>query len=126
VLGYAGARTFHLDPRATMASKHTYKVIFHNHGKVYEIYARDVHQSAMVGFVEVEKLMFGEKSAIVLDPSEEQLKSEFKGVNRCYIPMHAVIRIDEVDKLGHGKVSELGADKVTPLPLYPPGDLRKP
>lgn len=109
-----------------MANKPTtYKVIFHSHGKVYEIYARDVHQSGLYGFIEVEKLLFGEKSSVVVDPSEEHLKSEFKGVHRCYIPIHAVIRIDEVDRQGHGKITEVGTEKVTPLPVYTPGAPRK-
>jgi len=109
-----------------MASKHTYKVIFHNQGKIYEIFARDVHQSAMIGFIEVEKLIFGEKSTVVVDPSEEHLKSEFDGVSRSYIPIHAIIRIDEVDKQGHGKITEVKGDKIMPFPVYPQGEPRKP
>ena len=42
-----------------MSGKPLYKVIFHNQGKVYEIYARNVHQGGMFGFVEVEKIVFG-------------------------------------------------------------------
>lgn len=107
-----------------MASKKTtYRINFHNQGKVYEIYARDVHQSGLFGFIEVEKLVFGEKSTVLVDPSEESLKSEFAGVRRTYIPMHAVIRIDEVDKSGHGKITD-GGDKsgsVTPFPVFAPG-----
>ncbi|MGE0383555.1 MAG: DUF1820 family protein [Gammaproteobacteria bacterium] len=109
-----------------MASRHTYKVIFHNQGKVYEIYARNVHQSAMYGFVEVEKLVFGEKSTVVLDPSEEHLKTEFSGVSRVYVPYHAIIRIDEVDKTGTGKVTDASGDKITPLPFFGPGTPKKP
>ena len=45
--------------------------MFHNQGKVYEIYAQNVHHSAMFGFIEVEKLLFGEKSSVVVDPTEE-------------------------------------------------------
>ncbi|MCC7410732.1 MAG: DUF1820 family protein [Gammaproteobacteria bacterium] len=108
-----------------MATKHTYKVIFHNQGKVYEIFARAVHQSNLYGFIEVEKVLFGEKSSIVLDPSEEHLKSEFNGVSRSYIPIHAIIRIDEVDRQGHGKITEVSGDKVTALPIYTPGEPRK-
>lgn len=110
-----------------MATRHIYKVIFHNQGKVYEVYARAIHQSALYGFIEIEKILFGEKSALVVDPSEEHLKSEFKGVSRSYIPIHAVIRIDEVDKQGQGRITEAGGEKVTPLPMYVPGgDTRKP
>ncbi len=40
-----------------MPRKPIYKIIFHNQGKVYEIYAGSVHQCAMFSFIEVEKLI---------------------------------------------------------------------
>ena len=103
-----------------MSKKSTYRVSFHNQGKVYEVYARKVHQSGLFGFIEIEDLIFGEKSSLVVDPSEENLKSEFKGVQRTYIPMHAVIRIDEVEKTGHPKITEVtgSSDKIAPFPVY--------
>ena len=78
-----------------MTTKTTYRISFHNQGKIYEIYALDVHQSGLFGFIEVENIVFGEKTAVVVDPSEENLKTEFEGVQRTYLPMHSVIRIDE-------------------------------
>jgi len=86
--------------------------MFHNQGKVYEIYAQNVHHSAMFGFIEVEKLLFGEKTSVVVDPTEENLKNEFNGVERTYIPMHSIIRIDEVEKQGTAKISEGNAKAV--------------
>lgn len=111
-----------------MTSKHIYKVIFVNQGKIYEVYARDIAQSAMYGFVEVENLIFGEKSAVVIDPSEERLKSEFSGVTRTYIPMHAVIRIDEVEKEGTAKIHPVeGSSQVVGFPgAYVPSGADKP
>ena len=76
-------------------SKKTYRITFHNQGKIYEIYAKSVHQSDLFGFIEVEQIVFGEKSSLLVDPSEERLKTEFSGVKRTYIPMHAVVRIDD-------------------------------
>ncbi len=103
-----------------MSKKPLYKVIFHNQGKVYEIYARDVHQGSMFSFIEIEKLVFGEKSSIVVDPSEESLKAEFSNVTRTYIPLHAIIRIDEVEKQGLARVTEVNArgGNIMPFPLY--------
>ncbi|MBX9607968.1 MAG: DUF1820 family protein [Gammaproteobacteria bacterium] len=105
------------------AKKTTYRISFLNQGKVYEIYARNVQQSGIFGFIEVEKLLFGEKSTLLVDPSEEHLKSEFEGVSRTYIPMHAVLRIDEVEKSGHGKITraEGSSDKIAPFPVFAPG-----
>jgi hypothetical protein len=110
-----------------MSKKTLYKVIFHNQGKIYEIYAKSVHQGAMFGFIEIEKLIFGEKTALVLDPSEENLKSEFSDVARTYIPMHSVIRIDEVHKQGTAKITQTSGkgENVMPFPVYTPGEESK-
>ena len=83
-----------------------YKVIFHNQNRVYEVYARQIFQSDMWGFIEIEEYVFGERSQLVVDPSEEKLKNEFAGVTRSYVPMHSIIRIDEVEKEGACKISE--------------------
>ena len=87
-----------------MSEKHIYKITFFNQEQVYEIYAKHVYQGDMYGFVIVEDLVFGEKSSIVVDPSEEKLRSEFAGVNRSFIPMHEIIRIDQVKKRGIAKI----------------------
>jgi len=105
-----------------MSKKPLYKVIFHNQGKVYEIYARSVHQGAMFGFIEIEKLVFDESSAVLVDPTQENLKAEFNAVSRTYIPLHAIIRIDEVNKKGSAKVSApTTGENITPFPIYTPG-----
>jgi hypothetical protein len=91
----------------TMANEPVYKVIFHNGNQVFEVFARQIYQSDMWGFIEVEEYLFGERSQILVDPGEEKLKNEFSGVKRSYIPMQAIIRIDEVDKEGSGKVSNV-------------------
>ncbi len=87
-----------------MSEKHIYKVVYYNQKQVYEIYAKHVYQGDMYGFVIVEDFVFGEKSAIVVDPSEDKLRSEFNGVKRSFIPMHEIIRIDEVKKQGTAKI----------------------
>ena len=106
-----------------MAARHLYKIMFVSQGKMYEIYARSVSQGSLFGFIEVEKLVFGERSSVVVDPSEERIKSEFESVKRTYIPMHAVIRIDEVEKQGVSKISSVEGGNVAqfPMPVYPPG-----
>jgi hypothetical protein len=109
-----------------MAASHIFKVLFVNQGKVYEVYARKVGHGSLFGFIEVEELVFGERSTVVLDPAEERIKSEFSGVKRTYLPLHSVLRIDEVRKQGVAKIMALEAANVTqfPVPLYssPPGD----
>ena len=80
-------------------SSEIYKITFLNKGKVYEVFVKQVYQSDLYGFVEVEDYVFDEKKQVVVDPTEEKLKSEFTGVKRSFIPMQAIIRIDEVEKV---------------------------
>ncbi len=104
-----------------MASKQRlYRVSFINQGRTYEVYAREVSHGEMLGFVEVGKLVFGEKTTVVVDTSEERLKQEFENVERFYVPVHAIVRIDEVSKQGAARIVEggEGGSKVTPLPFY--------
>ena len=103
-----------------------YKVIFQSQNQVYEVYARQIFQSDMWGFIEIEEFLFGERSQLLVDPSEEKLKHEFGGVKRSYIPMHSIIRIDEVEKEGAGKISESagGAGNVSAFPM--PGMMPSP
>ncbi len=91
--------------RADAGKKTVYRVLFAHQGQVYELYARSVVQGGLLGFVEVEGLLFGERSQVVVDPSEEKLRAEFEGVRRVYIPMHAVLRIDEVEKEGVSRIA---------------------
>ncbi|MGH8477553.1 MAG: DUF1820 family protein [Methylococcales bacterium] len=77
-----------------MTDNPIYKISFMNRNEVYEIYAKHVFQGDLYGFVISEDFIFGENTTIVVDPSEEKLKSEFAGVKRSFIPMHEIIRID--------------------------------
>lgn len=109
-----------------MAANPVYKVIFHNGSQVYEIFARAIYQSDMWGFIEIEEMLFGERSQILVDPGEEKLKNEFAGVKRSYVPLQSIIRIDEVEKEGTGKISDAptgtGAKIANfPMPNIPAG-----
>jgi len=93
-----------------------------NQGKIYEVYARKVNHGSLFGFIEIEELVFGERSTVVLDPGEERIKSEFEGVKRSYLPLHSVLRIDEVKKQGVSKISTYEGSNVAqfPIPVFPP------
>ena len=116
------------DPKLkAMAASHIFRIMFVNQGKVYEVYARKVSHGELFGFIEVEELVFGERSSVVLDPSEERIKGEFSGVKRTFLPMHSILRIDEVKKQGVSKITalEAGANVAQfPMPMYstPPGE----
>src|SRR5499427_4937340 len=118
------------DPkREAMAASHIFRIMFVNQGKVYEVYARRVSHGELFGFIEVEELLFGERSSVVLDPSEERIKGEFSGVKRTFLPMHSILRIDEVKQHGTAKITVLESGAAAnvaqfPMPIYstPPGD----
>ena len=71
-----------------------------------------------MGFIEIEEFIFGERTQVIVDPAEEKLKSEFTSVKRSFIPMHSIVRIDEVEKEGKVKISEIkSSDKIAQFPF---------
>lgn len=94
-----------------------FKISFINQGKVYELYAEGVRQADIFGFIEIEGLIFGETSSVVIDPAEERLKNEFSDVSRTLVPVQAIIRVDEVEKRGQSKILELDPHtNIAPFP----------
>ena len=47
-------------------------------------------------------------------PREERIKSEFAGVKRTFLPLHSVLRIDEVKKQGVSKITALEGGATSP------------
>lgn len=83
-----------------------FRISFYAQGSVYELYAKEVLQSELYGFVELSELVFGATTGLVVDPAEERLKNEFGGVKSTLIPTHAILRIDVVEKVGVAKILE--------------------
>ena len=103
-----------------MAKQALYRVVFVNQHQVYELYARQIFQSDLYGFIAIEDYVFGEKSSMIVDPAEEKLKNEFNDVKRSFIPLHAIVRIDEVEKEGPVKMTEVKpGSNVTHFPFTP-------
>jgi hypothetical protein len=104
-----------------MKLKTLYRVTFLNQERIYEVYARKVYQSELFGFIAIEELVYGETSSVVVDPGQERLKSEFVDVKCTYIPMHAILRIDEVEKEGIAKITLVNKENnvaAFPSPIY--------
>lgn len=105
-----------------MRNRKLYKVTFLNLGKTYELYARHVGSSALWGYTEVSELVFETPpDSIVIDPTEEKLREEFKDTRVLHLPMQSVVRVEEVEKRGSLAIRD-GAtgEKITPFPM-PPG-----
>ncbi len=100
-----------------MKTKNVYKIIFIQLGEIYEVFAKQIYQSDMYGFIEVEEYIFNKDKQLVVDPSSEKLKNEFSMVERSYIPINfSIVRIDEVNETGEAKIKE-NKGQVSPFPL---------
>lgn len=98
------------------SKKPTFRIQFHNNNKIYELYAHEVSQSQMAGFIEIGEIIFGENSKLLIDPAEEKLKHEFGNVKHTYIPHFAIIRIDEVDQCGKNRILDNEGASISHLP----------
>ena len=99
-----------------MNKKTAYKIIFMQLNEIYEVFAKQIYQSDMYGFIEVEDYIFNKDKQLVVDPTAEKLKNEFNKVERSYIPINAIIRIDEVLESGEATIKE-NKSSVSPFPL---------
>ena len=103
-----------------------YRVTFLNQGEVYELYARSVSQGGIFGFVEIADLIFRDETKKVIDPSRERIANEFKGVPRTFVPLHAVLRIDQVEREGEARITPSAGDakrgqvRLFPTPISTP------
>ena len=61
-----------------MPEDELFKISFLNEGTIYEIYARQVAQSNLFGFIEIEEFVFGENTSVVVDPTQEDLEQVVK------------------------------------------------
>ncbi|MGJ8526698.1 hypothetical protein LMG33818_002454 [Halomonadaceae bacterium LMG 33818] len=101
-----------------MAAKPIYRVTVHQQGEVWELYAREIYQSELWGFLEVEEFVFSDSSKVVVDPSADKLRRTFEGVTRSYLPVNMVLRIDEVEREGEAK-SVKSDGKIAMFPQQP-------
>ena len=102
-----------------------FRIAFLKHGKVYELYCSVVHTSSLLGFIEVSGLIFEEKDSLVVDPTEEKMRDEFEGVEILHLPMHSVLRVEQVRKKGQAVIRDReSGEKVTPFPIQPGGRTR--
>lgn len=101
-----------------------FRIEFIRNDERYELYVRELCQGSIFGFIEIGDFVWDTHTELVLDPSHEKLKDEFASVRRSYLPMHTILRIDEVSKQGTAKISQLAnkGDKVSqfPSPVYTP------
>lgn len=72
-----------------------YKITFQQEQEQYQVCAREVMSSELYGLIEIGDFVFPENK-LVYNPGEERLRREFEGIERTWLPYHAILRIDEV------------------------------
>ncbi len=103
-------------PRDTL-----YKLTFLSQGRSLELYARRVSSSPLWGFTEIGELVFDPPGeGLLVDPTEERLREEFKDTRVLHLPMQAIVRIEEVSRRGALTVRDASSgEKIMPFPLPP-------
>lgn len=100
-----------------------YKITFLSQGKSIELYARHVASSTLWGFTEIGDLVFDPPGDnLVVDPTEERLRDEFKDTRILHLPIQAILRVEEVVKRGALAIRDAasGEKVVMPFPIAPP------
>jgi len=101
--------------------KKLYKITFQSQGRTLELYARHVDTSALWGFTQVGEIEFEHSEGIVVDPTEEKLREEFKNTKVLHLPMHCIVRVEEVEKRGPLAIRDtVSGEKIMPFPIAPP------
>ncbi len=100
-------------------SKTCHRVTFQHQDKIYVVHARHVASSAIWGFIEVAELEFDTRAGVLVDPAEERLREEFADTRVLHLPMHSVLRVEEVRERGASAIRDAGdaTRVVTPFPM---------
>ena len=93
-----------------------YRVLFHNRGKIYDVFVQSVGRADMFGFLELKDFVFSNPTSMVIDPTEDKLRNEFNKVNRVFIPIANVERIDEVEEVGEARITESDGTHIHQFP----------
>lgn len=86
-----------------------YRVIFTHLDQVYTIYSLGISEETLVGFIEVDGILSisAEAPAEEGDKKANTFLEHMHNIKRTYVPMHSVLRIDEMTKK-HYDFTKLG------------------
>lgn len=78
-------------------NKKLYKVQFIDEKKeVKIIHANHVNPSSFLGLIEISDIIFIDSSDILINPDDEKIRKEFKNVEKTFLPIGTILRIDEI------------------------------
>lgn len=89
-----------------------FKVVFLQHDELHEVYARSVSESSMMHFVEVEALVLdapasSESGSPTQSKAQARLRSTYADVQRIYLPIQTILRIEEVHHVGTANIHSI-------------------
>ena len=77
--------------------KKLFKIQFLDSKKeILTIHASKINTSSLLGLLEVEDIVFVNSSEILLTPADDKVRIEFKDVERTFLPVSSIIRVDEI------------------------------
>ena len=95
-----------------------YRVQFKTDEQYYDLYVKHVYPADMAGFICLENFLFQEENAVIINPRNERLASEFAAVETAFIPYYQIVRIDQVSKAGQSRMQDCdGKGKVRRFPI---------
>jgi hypothetical protein len=78
-----------------------YRTIFTHLDQVYTIYSQGVSEETLVGFIELDSILLVTQDIILSSENQtahEPFMKQIESIKRTYVPMHAVVRIDEMTR----------------------------
>ena len=91
--------------------KKVFKVYFFHMDKVYTLFAKEVNASGeLYNMCEISGIIFQRNKNLIV-PSEDEVRQEFSNLKRLMIPLHHLIRIDELENIDEEEITSPKAQK---------------
>lgn len=91
--------------------KKVFKVYFFHMDKVYTLFAKEVNASGeLYNMCEISDIIFQRNKNLIV-PSEDEVRQEFSNIKKLLIPLHHLIRIDELEDIDEDEITNPKAHK---------------
>lgn len=78
-----------------------YRTVFTHLDQVYTVYSQGISEETLVGFIELDSIIEVKQEVVLSTESHETHQlflQQLASIKRTYVPMHAVVRIDEMTR----------------------------
>jgi len=91
--------------------KKVFKVYFFHMDKVYTLFAKEVNASGeLYNMCEISDIIFQRNKNLIV-PSEDEVRQEFSNIKKLMIPLHHLVRIDELEDVNEEDITNPKAHK---------------